>query len=230
MKLCLTLLSLGFVCCLLAASPRPNVLLICVDDLKPTIGCYGDALAKTPNLDRLAARGMRFDMAYCNQAVCAPSRNNLMLGTRSTTLGIYDLGTHFRRALPDAVTLTQYFMRHGWRAEGIGKILHTGHGNHDDAASWSVPFQSDKVVEYALPENSANGQLPREEVANLLEHGKTGLIKGFKSKRTGRMFDAFLILKPKGAIGFEFPPRKAAPKKTAAKKDEPAEKDEPVEN
>ncbi|HSA02668.1 MAG TPA: sulfatase-like hydrolase/transferase, partial [Candidatus Paceibacterota bacterium] len=79
-----------------AAATRPNVLLILVDDLKPALGCYGDTLAKTPNLDRLARRGMRFDLAYCNQAVCAPSRNNLMTGSRSTTLGIYDLGTHFR--------------------------------------------------------------------------------------------------------------------------------------
>jgi iduronate 2-sulfatase len=146
-----------------AAAERPNVLLILVDDLKPAMGSYGDKLAKTPNLDRLASRGMRFDLAYCNQAVCAPSRNNLMVGSRSTTLGIYSLSTNFRKAVPDAVTLSQYFMRHGWRAEGIGKIFHIGHGNTDDAASWSVPFQPDKVVEYLLPENSANGRLTREE-------------------------------------------------------------------
>jgi iduronate 2-sulfatase len=148
---------------LCAAAGKPHVLLLCVDDLKPALGCYGDPLAKTPNIDRLAARGMRFDLAYCNQAVCAPSRNNLMLGVRSTTLGIYSLGEHFRQAQPNAVTLTQYFIRHGWRAEGIGKILHTGHGNHEDAASWSVPVQLEKVVEYLDPANSAGGQLTREE-------------------------------------------------------------------
>jgi iduronate 2-sulfatase len=120
-------------------------------------------LAHTPNLDRLAARGMRFDLAYCNQAVCAPSRNHLMLGARSTTLGVYSLGKPFREAVPDAVTLTQYFMQHGWRAEGVGKILHTGHGNRDDPASWSVPFQAEKVVEYLDPESPTHGQLTREE-------------------------------------------------------------------
>ena len=145
------------------AASHPNVLFISVDDLKPVLGCYGDPLARTPNLDRLAARGVRFDLAYCNQAVCAPSRNNLMTGSRSTTLGIYDLGTNFRRVQPGAVTLMQYFMRHGWRAEGIGKVFHVGHGNHEDPASWSVPFQPDKVVEYVKPENSAGGQLTREE-------------------------------------------------------------------
>jgi len=147
----------------LSAAEKPNVLLICVDDLKPVLGCYGDQLAKTPNLDRLAARGMRFDLAYCNQAVCAASRNNLLLGSRSTSLGIYDLGTNFRRAVPDAVTLPQYFMKNGYRAEAVGKILHTGHGNDDDTASWSVPTVIPKVIEYLDPKNSANGQLTREE-------------------------------------------------------------------
>ena len=154
---------LAILCGFASAAEKPNVLLICVDDLKPLLGCYGDKLAKTPNIDRLAARGMRFDLAYCNQSVCAPSRNNLLTGSRSTTLGIYGLTQNFRFAEPDAVTMTQYFMQHGWRAEAIGKILHTGHGNHDDDASWSVPPMHEKVVEYLDPKNSANGQLTREE-------------------------------------------------------------------
>ncbi|MES2696252.1 MAG: sulfatase [Verrucomicrobiota bacterium] len=145
-----------------AALARPNVLLICVDDLKPAMSCYGDKIAKTPHFDRLAARGMRFDAAYCNQAVCAPSRNNLMLGSRSTSLGIYNLTTNFRAVVPNAVTLTQYFMRHGYRTEGMGKILHVGHGNTNDEASWSVPFLKEKLVEYVVPE-STGGKLTREE-------------------------------------------------------------------
>ena len=69
---------------------RPNVLLICVDDLKPLIGCYGDRLAKTPNMDRLAARGVMFERAYCNQAVCSPSRN--ALGEyRASGEGVFDI-------------------------------------------------------------------------------------------------------------------------------------------
>lgn len=146
-----------------AGKKKPNVLLICVDDLKPALGCYGDSLAMTPNIDRLAARGTRFDLAYCNQAVCAPSRYNLMLGSRSTSLGLYGLNRPFRRVYSDAVTMSQYFMRHGWRAEGIGKIFHFGHGNTGDPESWSVPPHREPVVEYLLPENSADGQLTREE-------------------------------------------------------------------
>lgn len=157
------LLVLGGLLASAHAAERPNVLLICVDDLKPLLGCYGDRLAHSPNIDRLAARGTRFEFAYCNQAVCAPSRNALLTGMRSTTLGIYDLGTNFRKAAPDAVTLPQYFKQHGYRAEGVGKIFHEGHGNYDDAASWSVPHWKSKVVGYALPESGAPKGKTREE-------------------------------------------------------------------
>jgi iduronate 2-sulfatase len=146
-----------------SAAERPNVLLICVDDLKPILGCYGNRIVKSPNVDRLAARGMIFESAYCNQAVCAPSRNALLTGARSTTLGIYDLGTNFRRSVPDAVTLPQYFKQHGWRTEGIGKIFHVGHGNTEDPISWSVPHVHEKVIDYALPQSMAKGQITREE-------------------------------------------------------------------
>jgi iduronate 2-sulfatase len=134
-----------------ATAPRPNVLLICVDDLKPVLGCYGDAVVKSPAIDRLAARGTLFERAYCNQAVCSPSRNALMTGLRSTTLGIYDLPTNFRVAAPDAISVAQHFRQHGWRTEALGKIFHTGHGNHEDAASWSVPHWRPKASNYAVP-------------------------------------------------------------------------------
>jgi iduronate 2-sulfatase len=136
-----------------APARRPNVLLICVDDLKPLLGCYGDPRAKTPGIDRLAARGVLFERAFCNQAVCAPSRNSLMTGLRSTTLGIYDLGTNFRKAAPDAVTVAQQFKANGYRTEAMGKILHVGHGNHEDPASWSIPHWRPAASGYALPEN-----------------------------------------------------------------------------
>ena len=145
------------------APTRPNVLFICVDDLKPTLRCFGDPVAITPNIDRLAARGVRFERAYCNQAVCGPSRYNLMLGSRSTSTGIYNFGRDFRVAWPDAVTLPQFFKQHGYTAAAIGKVYHVGHGSYDDAASWSVPSVKDKVVEYLLPESTEGGKLTREE-------------------------------------------------------------------
>ncbi len=145
-----------------AAADRPNILFICVDDLKPLLGCYGDQAVKSPNIDRLAARGIRFDRAYCNQAVCAPSRNSLLTGLRPQSIGIYDLGTNFRQAVPDAVTLPQYFMDHGYRTEGLGKVYHRGHGNHDDAASWSVPHWDADIIHYALRQNRATPEQTRE--------------------------------------------------------------------
>lgn len=144
-------------------SMKPNVLLILVDDLKPALGCYGDSMAKAPNLDRLAARGMRFDAAYCNQAVCAPSRFTLMLGSHSTSTGLYGLGSRLRDLLPDAVTLPQYFAKHGYRTESLGKVFHIGHGNLGDPQSFSVPHFHDKVIEYADPNSIGGGLLTREE-------------------------------------------------------------------
>ena len=146
-----------------AAAPQRNVLFICVDDLKPLLGCYGDQRIKSPNIDRLAKRGVRFTAAYCNQAVCAPSRNSLLTGVRPTTLGIYDLGTNFRVALPDAITLPQYFAGHGYTAEGLGKIFHVGHGNHEDPASWTTPPFGGKSIAYLLPQDHSQTGLTREE-------------------------------------------------------------------
>ncbi len=161
----------GFV----GAADRPNVLFICVDDLKPRLGCYGDTEIKTPNIDRLAKRGTLFKMAYCNQAVCAPSRNALLTGLRTSTVGIYDLGTNFRVATPDVVTLPQCFKNFGYRTEAVGKIFHVGHGNHEDPASWSVPHFPAKSVFYALPEN--NGTVTRE-AALFSNQGAASLPRG----------------------------------------------------
>ncbi|WP_325282653.1 sulfatase [Sphingomonas sp.] len=144
------------------AQPRPNVLLIMVDDLKPTLRSFGDATAISPNIDRLAARGARFQQAYANQAVCAPSRINLMTSRRSTSSGIYDFGMDLRRYIPNAVTLPQLFKNAGYSTESIGKVYHVGHGSNDDPASWSRPPVHDHVVEYVAPEN-ANGPPTREE-------------------------------------------------------------------
>lgn len=145
------------------AADRPNVLLILVDDLKPALGSYGDPVAKTPNIDKLAKRGMRFDLAYANQAVCAPSRFTLMLGAHSTSTGLYGLGSQLRDLVPNAITMPQHFARHGYRTESLGKVFHIGHGNHGDPQSFSVPHFHDQVVEYLEPASTHGGKLTREE-------------------------------------------------------------------
>lgn len=142
---------------------RPNVLLILVDDLKPALGCYADSAARTPHIDALAGRGMRFDLAFCNQAVCGPSRFSLMLGSHPTSTGLYELSDNLRAKLPNAVTLPQHFARHGgYRTESLGKVFHIGHGNPGDPASFSIPHFKDKVIEYADPASKPDG-LTREE-------------------------------------------------------------------
>ena len=144
------------------ARKSPNILLILIDDLKPAMGTYGDAMAKTPHIDRFASKGIRFDMAYSNQAVCAPSRINLMLGSRSTSSGIYNFGQNFRDYYADALTLPQFFKQKGYHAESMGKVYHIGHNTYGDEASWSVPHHKDLVIEYVDPESKKEG-FTREE-------------------------------------------------------------------
>ena len=121
---------------------RPNILFIAADDLRMNLGCYGDTVAQTPNLDRLARRSRIFGRAYCQQAICNPSRASLMTGLRPDTLRVWNLTTHFRETTPDVVTLPQHFMRHGYFARNIGKIYHNYRTKIEgDPASWSVPAQ-----------------------------------------------------------------------------------------
>jgi iduronate 2-sulfatase len=118
-----------------------NVLFIAVDDLKPALACAGDPHAKTPNIDKLASRGTVFTRAYCQQAVCSPSRSSLLTGRRPDSTKVYDLVTHFRKALPDVVTLPQHFKKNGYYVHGIGKIYH---GGYNDEPSWSVAWEPTK--------------------------------------------------------------------------------------
>jgi arylsulfatase A-like enzyme len=119
-----------------AEPKKPNVLFIAVDDLRPELGCYGARHIKSPNLDKLAAGGVKFNRAYCQQAVCSPSRTSLLTGLRPDSTKVYDLQTHFRTIIPDVVALPQHFKNHGYHTESMGKIYH---GGLDDAVSWSVP-------------------------------------------------------------------------------------------
>jgi choline-sulfatase len=117
-------------------SARPNVLFIAVDDLRPELGCYGNTVVKSPNIDRIAARGIVFNHAYCQQAVCSPSRSSLMTGRRPDATKVWDLETHFRVALPDAITLPQHFKANGYYCAALNKIYHHG---FEDGRSWSEP-------------------------------------------------------------------------------------------
>ncbi len=148
---CCAVLLVPFLLCTMVAqaqetdTPRPNVLFIAVDDLNDWVGCLGgNPDAKTPHLDALAAKGVLFTNAHCAAPLCNPSRVALMTGIRPSTSGVYENDQPFRKSpvLKDAVTLPQYFMKHGYTALGSGKIYH---GGHPDPASWDEYWPSQLI-------------------------------------------------------------------------------------
>jgi len=124
---------------------QPNVLFIMTDDFRPELASYGSP-AITPNLDRLAKRSVQFQRAYCQQAVCNPSRSSMLTGRRPDTLKLWNNGTHFRELNPDVTTLPLWFKEHGYTTRCVGKIFHNWHtAEKGDRRSWS----SDEFLHYA---------------------------------------------------------------------------------
>lgn len=135
---------------------RHNVLFIISDDLNNYLGSYGDPLARTPNLDRLADQGVRFDRAYCNFPICGPSRNSMLTGLYPDSTGIIHNAQIFRQTIPNQVSLPQAFRQAGYLAARLGKMYHynvpnsVGTDGHDDPASWELqlnPAGVDLLVE-----------------------------------------------------------------------------------
>lgn len=132
--ICFILLSWTLAC--QAVDKKPNVLLIMSDDLRDTVGCYGNTEVITPHMDRLAAQGVRFDGAYAQFPLCGPSRASLLTGLRPRQIGILGNRTHFRDTKPDVVTLPQSLRQQGWYTAGFGKIFHTVGHTHEEQAPW----------------------------------------------------------------------------------------------
>ncbi len=141
-----------------AQPPRMNVLFMIADDLNTLIGAYGDPLARTPNLDALAARGVRFDRAYCTFPLCGPSRNSMLTGLYPNSTGILANAQIFRQTIPQQPSLPQAFRHAGYFSARLGKLYHynvpnsVGTDGHDDPASWELemnPAGVDRTVEHS---------------------------------------------------------------------------------
>ena len=137
---------------------KPNILFIAVDDLRPELGCYGSPIAVTPNLDAIAKGGLLFNRAYCQQAICRPSRASLMTGTRPETTGLFHNYVSLRELQPDILTLPEHFIANGYEAAYVGKIFHNGDTDDDrswsrEPAKWLGPDIKKPNGPYRLPEN-----------------------------------------------------------------------------
>ncbi|MDA0350052.1 MAG: sulfatase [Verrucomicrobia bacterium] len=134
---------------------KPNVLFIIVDDLRPDLGVYGHSYARTPNMDGLAGQGVVFQKAYCQEAVCTPSRASFMIGRRPDNTGVLNLYTRFRDKDPEMLTIPEHFKNHGYDTTAFGKIFHSQEP-YQDPRSWSEPatlYANDISQGYFLPEN-----------------------------------------------------------------------------
>ncbi len=181
-QLILTVCLLGCACSVHAAD-KPNILFIAIDDLRPELGCYGSEIAVSPNLDALAKDGLLFNRAYCQQAICRPSRASLMTGARPETTGLFHNYVSLRELQPNIVTLPQHFIAHGYETVYCGKVFHRGDEDHEK--SWSrMPVKSIKGIKrprgpFARPENikSRNDDLKRM-LAKYGEAARRGLASG----------------------------------------------------
>jgi iduronate 2-sulfatase len=163
---------------------RPNVLFLAIDDLRPELGCYGSEIAITPNLDRLAADGLLFNRAYCQEAICGPSRASLMSGLRPDSNGVVENSANLREKNPDLITLSQNFIAYGYNAVQIGKIYHN-EIHSDPEFSWNyepakIEPPKPKYYPYALPENQEILRRTKEELEKKywVGVGQTGLVHG----------------------------------------------------
>ena len=161
-------------CCssVIAEDARRNVLFIISDDLNNLLGCYGDPQVRTPNIDRLATRGVLFNKAYCSFPLCGPSRNSILTGLYPNSTGIQANGQVFRQTIPNQLSMPQAFRQQGYFAARIGKLYHynvpnsIGTNGHDDPGSWEMelnPAGIDRLEEhphiFSLTKNQFGGTL-----------------------------------------------------------------------
>ena len=173
---CLLLLIIGCQNQNVHSKKKHNVLFISIDDLRTSLGVYDDPIAISPNIDKLASEGFTFREAFCQSAVCAPSRASLMTGVRPDSTRVWHLGDKFREINPDAVTMPQHFSKHGYHTVNLGKIFHN---YMPDSISWDEPdlrparylkkdwLKRDGETFYISPEVNASQKVKRDSLLKL---------------------------------------------------------------
>jgi len=144
-----------------SAEKKKNVLFVIVEDLKNIMGCYGNPLLQTPNIDRLAQMGLKFDRAYCQYPVCNPSRSSFMTGLRVDTVGIYENVTPWTKNIGHVMTMPRLFKDNGYHTIRLNKIFH-GTEHHDDPEGWSEMYDigSTKLGRTGEKRNMTGGEVP----------------------------------------------------------------------
>jgi len=169
-------------CVIAQQKTKPNILFIAIDDLKPILGCYGNTLVKTPNIDRLAKMGTVFMSNYVQQAVCGPTRASLMTGKRPDYTKVWDLKTRMRDINPDILSIPQHLITQGYTTQGIGKVYDPRCVDKElDKPSWSVPYYKTNIKYFGSFGEPAEGryQLPETKtlaekyIKQALDNGKT---------------------------------------------------------
>jgi iduronate 2-sulfatase len=177
-----------------AQGKKLNVLFIAVDDLKPVLGCYGNNIVKSPNIDKLAKRGTVFLQNYCQQAVCGPTRASLMSGQRPDNTKVWDLKTQMRDANPNIVSLPQYLIEKGYSTQGIGKIYDSRCVDKElDSLSWSVPYYKKSAKYFAKETGAPELDYQNPDTKRLIRRyrGK-GIAKSFNEKELNDYIQKFI--------------------------------------
>lgn len=204
MKRILTLLALTL---LHAHGEKMNVLLIISDDMRTELGCYASTLAKTPNLDRLATTGVKFDRAYCQFPLCGPSRASMLTGRYPATIGVIGNRTWFGDAHPEVVSLPKYFKNNGYTSIRVGKIFH---GGIDDTEAWSIDGQVRTLA-----------GVPKEAPKRAKENDPDDVVGEVPAEVRDRKSDSRIVLAGKGESHGDYKAADRAIKYLRENKDRP---------
>ena len=171
------------------SNKKPNILFFAIDDLKPLLGCYGNKMVHSPNIDKLAEYSTVYYANYCQQAICGPTRASILTGLRPDKTKIWVLNAVIREKNPTILTLPQYFKQNGYTTAAIGKIFHKSNVDKlHDSVSWTKPYRSESKYEY--PEKYGYpllGQYQSEILKKEFQNKDNNTNDDEESKKSGKL-------------------------------------------